>query len=162
MTRQMDPADTLRALRNQLKLGEMEIHGGARTGLHALPGKAGGPSLSFLHFEDDEPIAWVDFAPVPPVDGLPCYNLACAATPEASGRGVARAAIGAALAELKGRLAQAGTHSYLVEALVLEVNLAARHLAESLVSPDPIATSAPWSGQPAFRYLGRFEAAPGD
>ena len=161
MTRQMDPADTLRALRQQLHLGEIEMHGGARTGLHALPGKRGGASLSFLHFEDGDPVAWVDFAPVPPVDGLPCYNLACAVTPEASGRGVARQAIGAAMAELRGRLAQAGTHAYLVEALVLADNGPTRHLAETLVSPDAVATTAPWSGQPAFRYLGRFGDAPG-
>ena len=162
MTRQTDPADTLRALRGQLQMGELEMRGGARTGLHAIPGHAGGASLSFLHFEDGEAVAWVDFAPAPPVEDLPCYNLACAVTPEASGRGAARAAIGAALAELRGRLAQAGTNAFLVDALVLEDNPAARRLAESLLSPDPIATSAPWSGQPACRYLGRFEAAPAD
>jgi len=160
MTRQMDPADTLQSLRKALRLGEMEMHGGARTGLHAIPGKAGGPSLSFLHFEDGDPVAWVDFAPTEPVEELPCYNLACAVLPEASGRGVARAALGAALAELRGRLAQAGTRAYFVEALVLENNQATRRLAETLVSPEGVATSTPWSGEAAYRYLGRFEAAP--
>jgi hypothetical protein len=125
--------------------------------------EGGGPVLCYIMVEEGRAVtAMVNFRPREAIEGVPAFNIELAVPEDRRRQGRGQEAVDAALLELRHELNSAGVRNFLVEAIVEMENSPSRRIAENSISELSTATTDPYSGRPAFRYLRSFEAKPVD
>jgi hypothetical protein len=97
--------------------------------------------------------AIAQFLPAEPIDGIPCLALGCAVLEAARRRGLATETVSKALAEMRNGLRRSGIRRFYVEAVVGVTNEPSKRLAARLLSPQPVACTDEFSGEPALQYV---------
>ena len=165
MTAPLDATYGLAARQVALLKGELRLRPApSHPNLHGCTRSAdSGPVLCYIMVEDGNAVtAMVNFRPREEIEGLPAFNIELSVPEDRRRQGRGQDTVDAALLELRHELNSAGVRSFRVEAIVEMENSPSRRIAENSISELSTATTDPYSGRPAFRYVRTFEAKPVD
>jgi len=165
MTAPLDAIHGLAARQVALLKGELHLRAAqSHPSLHACTRSGvAGPVLCYILVEEGTIVtAMVNFRPRETIDELPAFNIELAVPEDRRRLGRGQEAVDAALLELRHELGRAGVFDFRVEAIVEMDNAASRRIAENSISELATATTDPYSGRPAFRYLRSFDRTPDD
>jgi hypothetical protein len=149
-----DPSDALPSFQAAYDGGLLELQSGhfePALRLH-VDHPNGTPRFVYLLFEAETIEAIVIFAVVPPVDGLPCFQIGYAVAPSRRGQGRAGYAVPLAIRELRHGFDKAGVPDFRVEAVVGVANVASNRIATRAISNEAKQIKDEFSGEAAFHY----------
>lgn len=150
-----DPTDSLKSFQEHFSLGVIDVQPGALDRdlfvYHDQPN--GTLRLTYVRLNGQTVTALVLFVLTEPIDGVPCFQLGYAVPEVYRSQGVAKAAVSAAIAELKHGLGRNGAKPFFIEAIVGADNLASQRVASETLSVDTEEITDVVSGLPALRYL---------
>ena len=152
-----DPSDALSLFQKALDAGQIPLQRGiVDKEIFLAPDEVNGHlRLSYLRLRNKTIIALVQFVALEPLNGALYFQLGYAVPEQFRGRGIAKQATQAALAEMVLGFERAGIHDFFVEAIVGSNNIASQKLAATLFAKTPEAFTDSVSGKPALRYLSR-------
>jgi hypothetical protein len=101
--------------------------------------------------------ALVMFAQVPPLKGLPCFQLGVAVPEKYRAQGRAKEIVIAATAELQNGLGRNGVAAFYIEAVVGTDNEPSKRVAAATISANPVPITDKFSGLPALHYVRKIE-----
>ncbi|MBA4000567.1 MAG: N-acetyltransferase [Brevundimonas sp.] len=160
MASMTDPNDALLSFQEVLPSGILQLHNcelDADLRFHRDEPAPGVQRLTYVYTEGETVTALAMFVNVEPFQGRPCFMVGYAVPPAFRGRGLAKAVVRSALAEIRNGFGRARILPIYVEAVVAEPNLASRNVAEALISQTPTPITDEISGQPALQYLLKLE-----
>jgi hypothetical protein len=156
-----DPSHALTLFQEALDAGQIPLQPGiVDKELFLAPDEVNGRlRLSYLRLRNKTIIALVQLVALEPLDGAAYFQLGYAVPEQFRGKGIAKGATAAALAEMISGFGRAGIHDFFVEAIVGVDNIASQRLAAALLTKYPEAITDSVSGKPALRYLHRLGRA---
>lgn len=152
-----DPTHSLKSFQEHFSLGVIDVQRGALDrDLFVHQDEPGGtPRLTYVRLTGQTVTALVVFVLTEPIDGVPCFQLGYAVPEVYRSRGMAKATVSAAIAELKNGLGRNGAKPFFIEAIVGSDNAASQKVASETLSVEAEAVKDEVSGLPALRYLVR-------
>lgn len=94
---------------------------------------------------------------VPPLDGLPCFQLGYAVPEKYRAQGRAKGIVAAATAELERALTRNGVRAFCIETVVGSDNEPSMRVAAATISSFPVSITDELSGLPALHYVRKVE-----
>jgi hypothetical protein len=156
LRRMTDPFEGLTSFQQALLDGEISLQAGEldpELFLHVDYPREDVPRFTYVRLVGRSVTALAMLIPVEPMHGLRCFQ-AGVAVPEAyRGKGHAKSIVAAAITELKHGLSRNGISSFYVEAIVSVDNEPSKRVAQSTISPTPVAIEDEVSGLPALHYF---------
>lgn len=113
----------------------------------------GSPRFTYVRIDRRTVTALVMFAQVPPLKGLPCFQMGVAVPEKYRAQGRAKEIVAAATAELQNGLCRNGVAEFYIEAVVGTDNEPSKRVAAATISTDPVPITDEFSGLPALHYL---------
>lgn len=117
----------------------------------------GSPRFTYVRLDRRTVTALVMFAQVPPLKGLPCFQLGVAVPEKYRAQGRAKEIVTAAVAELQNGLGRNGVAAFYIEAVVGTDNEPSKRVAAATISAAPVSITDEFSGLPALYYIRKFE-----
>lgn len=148
-----DPSDALRSFQKQLK--QLQLHQcdlDKELFVH-LDHPDGNPRFTYVRLEDQTVTTLVNFIPVDPIEGTPCFQIGYAVPEAYRKQGRAKNAVISAIAEMRNGLARNGLKTFYVEAIVGKENEASRRVAEATFLSVPSDITDHVSGLAALQYV---------
>lgn len=118
----------------------------------------GSPRFTYVRLERRTVTALVMFAQVPPLGGLPCFQLGYAVPVKYRAQGRAKKIVTAAIAELQNGLSRNGIAAFCIEAVVGADNGPSMRVATATISSSPVSIMDESSGLPALHYVRKVES----
>jgi hypothetical protein len=119
----------------------------------------GTPRFTYVRLHRRTVTALVMFAQVPPLKGLPCFQLGVAVPEKFRAQGRAKEIVTAAIAELQYGLGRNGIPAFYIEAVVGTDNEPSKRVAAATISVDPVPITDEFSGLPALHYLRKIDSS---
>lgn len=150
-----DPTDALTSFQQALLAGEIDLQrGSADRDLYVHADRPNGElRLSYVRLEGSTVIAFANFVWCDPIEGEPCFQIGYAVPLAFRGRGLARDAVTAAIAEMQIGLTRNGIATFHIEAIVGADNAASQRVAQQTISPTATTITDEVSGEPALQYV---------
>lgn len=117
----------------------------------------GSPRFTYVRLNRRTVTALVMFAQVPPLKGLPCFQLGVAVPEKYRAQGRAKEIVTAAIAELQNGLGRNGIAAFYIEAVVGRDNEPSQRVAAATISADPVPITDEFSGLPALHYIRKID-----
>lgn len=117
----------------------------------------GSPRFTYVRLDRRTVTALVMFAQVPPLKGLPCFQLGVAVPEKYRAQGRAKEIVSAAIAELQDGLGRNGVAAFYIEAVVGTDNEPSKRVAAATISADPVPITDEYSGLPALHYIRKID-----
>lgn len=151
----VDPMNALVSFQHAFKRKEIDVRPGIvdRKIFSHHDEPLGVKRYSYVKLQGRTVMAFVNFSPADFIEGAPCYQAGVAVPEALRGQGRARAAVSAAIEELKAEFRRSGEIPFWIEAIVHADNIASQRVAEATISSNPIAVTDQRSGDRAFQYL---------
>ena len=148
-----DPTDSLKSFQEHFSLGVIDVQPGALDrDLFVYQDQPNGTlRLTYVRLNGQTVTALVLFVLTDPIDGVPCFQLGYAVPEVYRSQGVAKAAVSAAIAELKHGLGRNGAKPFFIEAIVGADNLASQRVASETLSVETEEITDVVSGLPGLR-----------
>jgi hypothetical protein len=156
-----DPSNALQSFQQGLRLGQLVLQRGVLE--HDLYVHADRPNgefrLTYVRLQEKTVTAFVEFVSCDPIDGVPCFNVGYAVPEGFRNQGRAKEAIIAAISEMQHGLGKIGYSIFYIEAVVGTDNVPSQHVAEHVISDNPVAITDQTSGLSALQYVRKIEPA---
>lgn len=157
--RMTDPSNALQSFQKEYRRCNIKLQRGALDpDLYVYVDKLDGETrFTYVKLEGKTVTAFVNFALVDPIEGLPCLSIGYAVPPAYRNQGRAKEAVRAALAEMQHGLGRRVNKPFYIEAIVGADNKSSQRIAGLLISDKPVAVTDQISGLPAFQYVRKIE-----
>jgi GNAT superfamily N-acetyltransferase len=150
-----DPTDSLLGFQKALDDRELHLQRGERDKelfVHADQPQ-GVMRLTYVRIDQGIATALAVFVIAEPLEGLPCFQLGIAVPETHRRRGLAKAIVEAAIAEMKHGFARNNIASFYIEAIVGADNIASQRVVAATLSDKPKEIIDKFSRLPALQYL---------
>lgn len=156
----VDPMDALTSFQQAYRAGQVqvqpcELHKGYAVHQDTPNGE---PRITYVRLEGNLVTAVAILILAEPIDGEQCFGLGYAVRQSHRGRGLAKAIVDVAIAELANGMVRQGVKVFHVEAVVGQDNVPSQHVAMAVLSPTGKQTTDEVSGEPAIQYVKRVAA----
>lgn len=152
----IDPSNAMESFQQILLTGSVQLQRGDINPdifVHADTPAQGKFRLTYVNLDDVQIIAFVNFAPCEPIEGIPCLQIGYAVPKPYRNQGRAKKAIEMAILEMQNGYKRAGIVKFYIEAIVEIDNIASQRVAQQTISSNPKSIIDEISGLPAFQYL---------
>lgn len=148
-----DPSDALRSFQGQLK--QLQLHQcdlDKELFVH-IDHPDGNPRFTYVRLKDQTVTTLVNFIPVDPIKGIPCFQIGYAVPEAYRKQGRAKDTVIAAIAEMKNGLERNKLKTFYLEAIVGKENEASKKVADATFLSSPTEVTDSVSGLEALQYV---------
>lgn len=157
-----DPTDALLSFQEELLGGSIALLQGVHhPDLYVhLDHPAGSPRFTYVTLDGKTVTALVILVKVPPIEGVPCFQIGYAVPPDHRNEGRAKKAVLAAMDELCTGMFRNGVRAICIEAVISTDNEESKRVALATLSSEPTGVTDDRTGSSALHYVRKFSAAP--
>jgi GNAT superfamily N-acetyltransferase len=153
----VDPIEALTSFQQAYRAGQVQVQSCELQKEYAVHQDSpnGEPRLTYVKLEGDLVTAVAILILAEPINGEQCFGVGYAVRSSHRGRGLAKAIVKMAIAELANGIGRQGVNIFHVEAIVSQDNIPSQHVAMAILSPEGKQTTDEVSGEPAIQYVKR-------